>query len=613
MRPTRFFTRCSTGCLLWLAILSVGQAAQAQQEVSVVGKKLERRVAALIEQLGDKNFNRREYAQRRLQQLGLAAYDAIHRAQQHDDIEIAARASYMVRSMRIQWSRTDDPAEIRRILIGYADKSPKERRNRMERLAALDDNLGLAGLCRLVRYETSAPLSKYAALLIMQQQAPDDKTKATTLAAELRDAVKQSTRVAAGWIRIHARTLEDPESALPQWQQICHEEETTLTQFPKDTTREITRDLLRRYARLLGEIDRLEESLAVLRRTINLLNGTRIQLQEMSEWLADNEAWSLVQDVADRFPSEFSKYPDLVYRLAESHLKGGDSEKAELAAARARAIDPDNSRSHIESALWLQRRNLIPWCIEEYRVVVDKAELRSREGLYARFLLSEILHDQDQDTEAASILAGAVEAVQDDRTAQEVEQIFSRKPAGIQSRRLYFQSQAKMREKMFDEQKELLQKAIEADPNDGDVLIAVYRFTKADEDFKKRSLDLIKASTEHYRVEIELYSNTYRVSGDPSERQTARRKLAGANNQLAWLVSNTVGDYAEAVRCSVRSLELRPDSPGYLDTLGHCYYAVGNFAEAVKAQQQAVDGDPGSRQMARMLKVFQDALAKEKS
>ena len=67
-----------------------------------------------------------------------------------------------------------------------------------------------------------------------------------------------------------------------------------------------------------------------------------------------------------------------------------------------------------------------------------------------------------------------------------------------------------------------------------------------------------------------------------------RRKLAGANNQLAWLVSNTVGDYAEAVRCSVRSLELRPDSPGYLDTLGHCYYAVGNFAEAVQAQQQAV-------------------------
>ena len=95
MRPTRFFTRYSTGCLLWLAILSVGQAAQAQQKVPTVGEKLERRVAAWIEQLGDDNFNRRVYAQRRLQQLGLVAYDAIHRAQQHDDIEIAARASYM--------------------------------------------------------------------------------------------------------------------------------------------------------------------------------------------------------------------------------------------------------------------------------------------------------------------------------------------------------------------------------------------------------------------------------------------------------------------------------------------------------------------------------------
>lgn len=162
---------------------------------------------------------------------------------------------------------------------------------------------------------------------------------------------------------------------------------------------------------------------------------------------------------------------------------------------------------------------------------------------------------------------------------------------------------------MFDEQRKLLEEAIQSDPSDGDVLIAMHRFKQADEAFKKKTLTLIEAAIEHHRIEIELYENAYRISGD-AERETAKRKLAGANNQFAWLASNTIGDYKEAVRCSLKSLELRPGSSSYLDTLGHCYYAAGNYAEAVKTQQQAINIDPSSQQMLRMLKVFQDALAK---
>ena len=49
---------------------------------------------------------------------------------------------------------------------------------------------------------------------------------------------------------------------------------------------------------------------------------------------------------------------------------------------------------------------------------------------------------------------------------------------------------------------------------------------------------------------------------------------------------------------------------GYLDTLGRCYYAVGDYANAVKFQSQAIELDPHSGQMNRQLVVFREALAK---
>ena len=609
MAPIRIPCLLLASFLLGFLTVAVFQPAAAVENPTENNQRLEQRILSLIEQLGHDDFNRREFAQRKLRQLGLAAYDAVHRAQQHDDIEIAKRAGYLVRSMRIQWSQVDDPAVIRRILVGYGDKSPDERRNRMEELAKQDQ--GQLVLCRMVRYESTPPLSKYAALLIIQQGAPGDESQAAVLATKLRDAVKRSAQVAASWVHVQARTLEDPESALDEWEQICHQEETTLTQFPRETTREITRDLLRQYATLLDDIDRQEQSLAVLRRTINLLDGTSKQLQEMVDWLVENEVWSLVQDVAERFPSEFSRNPPLIYRLAESYLKEGDLEQANEVAARARAVAPENTRAHTLMAIQLQGQNLIPWSTEEFRLVIKTADLKSQDSLYARFLLSEMLHDQEQEAEAAEVLKGAVEAVKDERIERQVEQVFGRTPGGIESRRLFFLSLARKQEKMFDEQRKLLEQAIESDPSDGDVLIAMYRFTPAEDAFKKRVQTLIEAAIEHHRVEIELYKNAYRVSGD-AEKETAKRKLAGANNQFAWLVANTIGDYKEAVRCSLESLRLRPGSSSYLDTLGHCYYATGNYAEAVKAQQQAVNDEPGSQQMRRMLKVFQDALARSK-
>ena len=295
--------------------------------------------------------------------------------------------------------------------------------------------------------------------------------------------------------------------------------------------------------------------------------------------------------------------------MAEAVWKQGDKPRADQIAERARQLDPENTRTHIESALWLQRRDLVDWCIKEYRQILKHSELESREGLYARFLLSEILHDRLEEDEAAEVLAGAVEAVKNsEKVARDVQQVFSRTPGSIESRQLYFLACSKHKQQMFDEQKQLLEKAIEAEAHDGDVLIAMYRFKPADPAWTSRVTQLVKDASAHYRQQITVYDNTFRISGDSAEKETARRKLATAHNQLAWMVSNTEGDFQAAIQSSLRSLELRPDSAGYLDTLGHCYYAAGEFQKAVETQLKAVAGDPSSQTMQRMLKVFQQAL-----
>jgi tetratricopeptide (TPR) repeat protein len=90
-----------------------------------------------------------------------------------------------------------------------------------------------------------------------------------------------------------------------------------------------------------------------------------------------------------------------------------------------------------------------------------------------------------------------------------------------------------------------------------------------------------------------------------------------AYNQWAWLVSNTEGDYQKAIQYSHRSLELIPpgagDSAGasFLDTLGRCYYAAGDYENALKYQRQAVEKVDYMQVMHRQLELFEKTHAEK--
>src|SRR5690242_13357576 len=109
------------------------------------------RIAKLIEQLGSEDFGAREKAQSELAQAGLEAYDALHAAQSHHDPEIALRARYLVRSMTgsVRWFADSDSPKVVALLKEYGDLPEAEKKNRIDRLAALEDRLGVTPLIRL--------------------------------------------------------------------------------------------------------------------------------------------------------------------------------------------------------------------------------------------------------------------------------------------------------------------------------------------------------------------------------------------------------------------------------------------------------------------------------
>lgn len=565
----------------------------------------EARLKALIEQLGDADFAARERAQADLAQLGLEAFDALHAAQSHHVPEIALRARYLVRSMNVRWYSESDGPEVVRILKDYGDLSEGERRNRMERLAALENRQGFTALVRLSRYETNDPLAKYAALKILEAPPPIDDAAKAALAKSIREIVGTSKRAAATWLALYARSLADPASALADWDQAIQVEHATLAKNPERTTREIVRDLYRYQVETLKRLARNDEAIAVIRRTFTLIEGSPDHVLEIVDWLMQMKAWPVVLEVTEKFDKTVEDNAELLYRQAETYLKLGQNEKAEEIAKKALALRPENLDEHVVIGFALEeKRGLHAWAEREYREVMKAATAGGVADFKARFRLSELLHDQAQELPAAETLKPVCDLMEKNEAAKEACLRAYRSPEGVFSRMHFFYACHFHQQKDGAQERKHLDKGIESDPTDADALIAMYRVPDADDAWKKKTQKLIEETTEMYAKEIDDWQQRYDAADNEQIQAGAGAELAQACNQYAWLVGNTFGDHDKAVRMSHKSLELRPATYSYLDTLGRAYYGKGDVANAVKYQTQAVQLSPHSGLIRRQLEFF---------
>jgi len=239
---------CSRKCFLHglplvLALSALGVALAAPPAPKESGPTEDQKLAKLIQLLGDKDYAVRQRAEEDLAGIGLAAYEALAAAANHEDLEIAARARYLLRKIRGQWTSGQDPPEVQKLLENYDLQSTEVRALAIRALAYLPDLSGTAALCRLVRFERSAALSDYAAIEIAYSE-PFDAASRARFKKLVEANLTGGTRPAAKWLLAYARLREDPKAAFPEWRKLVEAEYARWQQAPDKVNPEIAVGLL---------------------------------------------------------------------------------------------------------------------------------------------------------------------------------------------------------------------------------------------------------------------------------------------------------------------------------------------------------------------------------
>jgi len=239
-----------------IVLASAGGQLPAQGEES---DPLAQKIDRLIEQLGDEEYSVRERAQKELAELGFDAYEALQAATTHEDLEIAARARYLLLLIPAQWSIENEPEEVRRWLTYYQSRSEEVRIEVLKVLARLPEGIGVPALCRLVRFEKSTPWSKLAAAVLLDWEPVDGEGRARWAKA-LREHLGRSRRPAAQWLHAYLQLRDDPKAALARLAKLAEEEQAVLEHSPDQSSPQAVSALL--YHVAMAQADQGEAELA---------------------------------------------------------------------------------------------------------------------------------------------------------------------------------------------------------------------------------------------------------------------------------------------------------------------------------------------------------------
>ena len=569
---------------------------------------IQQRVGKLIQQLDSQGYVQRKHAENELRHLGHDAFDQLLEAQYNDSSEISLAAKQLIARLSIAWAQPDDPEITQQIMRDYQRLLVDLRETRSEWLAQLEDGLGFGAVMRIVRYEPSELLSKQAAVEVFKNLDQEDDSQVAAFDQAVQSVLGGSHRAAAEWLRVLRDELNEPSRKnLNAWLAQAAAEEQ-LANGPRSSS-DVVAGLYKTIATHAFRQNEIETAKLATSKLIGLQKNDEKALMATSAWLLDEGQTALfIDQVWNRFDDYKKEVPRFVYIAAEAFAKEDNAASQKL-ADQAYAMTEDNpvftnaiaiAIARVECAADLENRGHTDWAIREYRrlakmepTAVWRLDMIKEQSV---IMLSELLHDKQREEEAADVLAEIL-------TKEDV-QFKDTKDPGLVSRMYYFRSEHFRLQSEREKQIEFLEKAIEADPGDADVLIAMYRLPRADKAWKEKTRKLIRKAVGTFEKTL--------LSSKGAQQLERRAEVAKNLNQIAWLVGNTEGDYKKAVAQSRRSLELRPHSPGSLDTLGRTYFAVGDLKNAIKYQRRAVMLQPNSLQIRRQLDQFK-AAAREKA
>lgn len=573
-------------------------------------------IAALVEQLGHPLYEERLDAHRRLLDIGLDAFDVLRDALADSDPEVADASRRLLNELTADWTRRDDAPRVRQWLAAYNTALVGRDLDVVEALAELPGEQAIPALVRLARFDPTDLGSAEAARAVLatrELQANRRRDQAIVASIEkLTEEFGPGRRPAAQWLALAAEEASSAPAPIAEWRRHFERQRSLYDTSSIDTSEAVVATLAWRWLRasLLAGDDR--EAVAATDSLVGLSDEEALgRLARGVRWAAEAQRWDAVNKLlsthADRLDGKRG-----LYLLAEVAARQGDKAEADRLAAQALTTPPSADDATIEDVLLgpqvMVARDLyevgqLEWAIAEYRAAAVSDDPLDGRAAVAAWRLANLLFDVERYDEAAAALEPIAEAIDRSRPARGEYDNLPQEDRGLLptsgdliARQRFSAALAARAAGDHDEEMTLLRKAIAASPSDADVLIAMHRVEGAPDAFladAKRRID-----ERRREFEREIWEN-------PDE--------ADGYNQWAWLVSNTYGDYDKAVRYSRRSLQIMPETAGYLDTLGRCLYSAGHIEEAVETQRRAVELEPRMQVLQRQLDEFERAASSRRS
>lgn len=578
--------------------------------VSEAGPQNDRdRLAALVEQLGDPDYSRRQAAMRELEQLGGAAIDPLlEAAERSNDLEIALRARWLVHAIPL--SRPHDPPVVAELLNEYKSSSLNQRVTIMHRLLRLDDAAGIEPLSRLLRLEQSDAAARVAAALLVREWSPGDPFFRRMMPL-IRDGIGTSQRPAAMLVLAVVDIEEGEPGALDaltaarqkMLSSYVEAREMPVPALDDDDASELSSGLEASTSRIFERLS-LEalvtggqKPVALERATALLAESRQAKGDEAAiflMWCVEHDLAEVVETISVGPSGTVDDDMTLTFAAAVAWVAAGQPERGQQLAAAASRLSEGEAMDRLQAAIMLAKWGATEWATREYEAVIRDPDAQSIEFVLTAVMFSEFLHDQGLEDEAAAALAAIFqprprEKVDPDTILRQLD----REPATTRSRMLYFEATAAAARGEQGLQRQKLEESIRTSPKDVDALIALHSLAEAtplQQQAVQRQIDAALA-----QIESE-------IAAKPDE--------PNGYNEYAWLAANTSDSttdpdrVAKATRYSQRSLEMAFDNASYLDTLAHCHAAEGRFDRAIRAQSLAARYEPHNRTIQRNLERF---------
>lgn len=581
---------------------------------------------ALIEQLGHPVYAERRDARRRLLSAGLGAFEALRDGRDHADPEVAEACSDLLTELTLDWAWLGDPTQVRLLLNEYDRLQVDGRLEIVSELIGLPDRQGVDALARLARFEPSDLVAgrAAAALLARDKYALDERLEAAIGAAveELRTAYGSSARTPASWLE-----LADGEASPDAWRVASQREAKRLRGAREETTLGVVATLHWRWLRVSLRAADSVNALAAVDALADFDPDQRARrVRRVLEWAAEAGQPAIGERVAEAYATDLQNKRGL-YARASLATAAADPERADrlvseaIEAAVTEQVGTQNSTDfgpRVLVAEELLRSGQASWAEAELAAASAMLEPLDSAALYARWRLSDRLLDRESYEGVVRLLTPLIELLDRSEEARKAYAEYPLTKVGYLPKHFRMKSridsQLVAREQMAsalaarargETEAEItsLREAIRADLSDADVVIAMHRVSHPPEAFAEETRDHVARLRREY--EKQIWENA-----DSPKPNVASQPF----NHWAWLVSNTEGDFEKAVRYSQRSLAIRPDTAGYLDTLGRCLFSAGRVREAVETQRRAIELDPQRMQvMRRQLAEFERALADRES